>query len=498
MTEAAFIYDAIRTPRSKGKADGSLNEVKPIQLVTTLLNEMQRRHDLDTSRVDDVMLGCVAPVKEQGSVLPKVALQVAGWDESVPGAQLNRFCASGLEAVNIAAAKVRSGWEDLVVAGGVESMSRVRMGSDGGAMMDDPEVAASIGFVPQGISADLIATLAGFTRQDVDNYALLSQQRAAIAAAVSSKIELMLAARFMQGIGAAAAIVLSRAIVRDISSGKEAAKLMSLMTMIFTAAPVIAPTVGALLVAQWGWRAPFIVIAAMGVLILFAIRINLRETHVGNATEHPIRQLRSSFAEYFSHRQSIFGLLLIIVPPAGFMSMIALAASLVVEIYGYSITQFGLIFATAGGSILLGAAVNRILVNRFESLQIIAIGIAMMGLGSLQLLYIAWTGQAPLSWVWSCVCMFMFSIALTMPNATVIALDPLPTIAGVASSIIGTLQNILGASGALLGAAIYNGSVRNSVIIMGLAGVATAAIFLARSLICPKGLVQHPQELARD
>lgn len=350
----------------------------------------------------------------------------------------------------------------------------------------------AFGQIPAGLIADRVG------RMPVLYVGLTLFAIAAIAAAVSSKIELMLAARFMQGIGAAAAIVLSRAIVRDISSGKEAAKLMSLMTMIFTAAPVIAPTVGALLVAQWGWRAPFIVIAAMGVLILFAIRINLRETHVGNATEHPIRQLRSSFAEYFSHRQSIFGLLLIIVPPAGFMSMIALAASLVVEIYGYSITQFGLIFATAGGSILLGAAVNRILVNRFESLQIIAIGIAMMGLGSLQLLYIAWTGQAPLSWVWSCVCMFMFSIALTMPNATVIALDPLPTIAGVASSIIGTLQNILGASGALLGAAIYNGSVRNSVIIMGLAGITTAAIFLARPLLCPRGLVQHPQELARD
>lgn len=348
------------------------------------------------------------------------------------------------------------------------------------------------GQIPAGLLADRVG------RMPVLYIGVTLFAIAAIAAAVSNQIDLMLTARFVQGIGAASAIVLSRAIVRDIASGKEAAKLMSLMTMIFTAAPVIAPTVGALLVAQWGWRAPFVVIAAMGVLILFAIRINLRETHVGNATEHPIRQLRSSFAEYFSHRQSIFGLLLIIVPPAGFMSMIALAAALVVEIYGYSITQFGLIFATAGGSILLGAAVNRILVNRFEPLQIMAIGVAMMGLGSLQLLYIAWAGQAPLAWVWSCVCMFMFSIALTMPNATVIALDPLPRIAGVASSIIGTLQNVLGASGALLGAAIYDGSVRNSVIIMGLAGVTTAAVFLARPLLCPKGLVQHPQVLARD
>ncbi len=179
MTEAAFIYDAIRTPRSKGKADGSLNEVKPIQLVTTLLNEMQRRHDLDTSRVDDVMLGCVAPVKEQGSVLPKVALQVAGWDESVPGAQLNRFCASGLDTFNTAAAKVASGWEDLVCAGGYESMSRVPMGSDGGPFAEDPETVLATGFVPQGIGADLIATIEGWSRDDVDEFAVRSQKLAA-------------------------------------------------------------------------------------------------------------------------------------------------------------------------------------------------------------------------------------------------------------------------------------------------------------------------------
>ena len=118
MAEAAYIYDAIRTPRSKGKAGGTLNEVKPIDLVTTLLHEMQARHDLDTSRVDDVMLGCVMPVKEQGAVLPKIALQKAGWDEKVAGAQVNRFCASGLDTFNTAAAKVASGWEDLVCAGG--------------------------------------------------------------------------------------------------------------------------------------------------------------------------------------------------------------------------------------------------------------------------------------------------------------------------------------------------------------------------------------------
>ncbi|MEM7376724.1 MAG: acetyl-CoA C-acetyltransferase [Pseudomonadota bacterium] len=179
MPEPAYIFDAIRTPRSKGKAGGSLHEVKPINLVTTLLDAMQQRHDLDTARVDDVMLGCVAPVMEQGAVLPKIALQKAGWDESVPGAQVNRFCASGLDTVNTAAAKVASGWEDLVCAGGVESMSRVPMGADGGPFAEDPETAIQTGFVPQGIGADLIATIEGWHREDVDAFAVESQRRAA-------------------------------------------------------------------------------------------------------------------------------------------------------------------------------------------------------------------------------------------------------------------------------------------------------------------------------
>ncbi|MCH2250785.1 MAG: acetyl-CoA C-acetyltransferase [Cognatishimia sp.] len=181
MTEAAFIYEAIRTPRSKGKADGALNEVKPINLVTTLLDEMQSRLDLDTSRVDDMVLGCVSPVKEQGAVLPKVALQKAGWDESVPGAQVNRFCASGLDTFNTAAARVASGWEDLILAGGYESMSRVPMGSDGGPFSEDPETVFATNFVPQGIGADLIATVDGYSRDDVDALAVSSQKKAAAA-----------------------------------------------------------------------------------------------------------------------------------------------------------------------------------------------------------------------------------------------------------------------------------------------------------------------------
>jgi acetyl-CoA C-acetyltransferase len=179
MTYSAYIYDAIRTPRSKGKKDGALHEVKPIELGAGLLTALQQRNDLDTAYVDDVLMGCVSPVGEQGSDIAKMIAQRAGWDESVAGVQLNRFCASGLEAVNTGAQKIASGWEQLVVAGGVECMSRVPMGSDGGAWVSDAAFSIDTSFVPQGIGADTIATLDGYSREDVDAYALESQRRAA-------------------------------------------------------------------------------------------------------------------------------------------------------------------------------------------------------------------------------------------------------------------------------------------------------------------------------
>jgi acetyl-CoA C-acetyltransferase len=181
MSQEAYVFESLRTPRSRGKASGELHEVKPIDLVVTLMDEMQSRHNLDTSAVDDVILGCVTPVGDQGSDIAKTAAQKAGWDIDVPGVQLNRFCASGLDAVNTAAMKVRSGWNHLVVAGGVESMSRVPMGSDGGPFALDPVTNWETHFVPQGIGADLIATLDGYSREDVDKYAVKSQQRAGAA-----------------------------------------------------------------------------------------------------------------------------------------------------------------------------------------------------------------------------------------------------------------------------------------------------------------------------
>ncbi|HEV7757004.1 MAG TPA: acetyl-CoA C-acetyltransferase [Mycobacteriales bacterium] len=182
MMGEAYIYEAIRTPRGRGKATGSLHGVKPITLVTGLIDELTSRHPgLDTRQVDDLILGVVTPVGDQGAVIAKTAAIAAGLPETVGGTQINRFCASGLEAVNLAAQKVRAGWDRLVIAGGVESMSRVPMGSDGGAWAMDPETAYDTYFVPQGIGADLIATTEGFTREDVDAYAVQSQQRAAAA-----------------------------------------------------------------------------------------------------------------------------------------------------------------------------------------------------------------------------------------------------------------------------------------------------------------------------
>jgi acetyl-CoA C-acetyltransferase len=179
MSQEAYVFDAIRTPRGKGKKNGSLHEVKPVDLVVTLMQELEQRHALNTAEVDDVVLGCVTPIGDQGADIAKVSAQVADWDVDVPGVQVNRFCASGLEAINIAAMKVRSGWEHLVVAGGVESMSRIPMGSDGGAWAMDPAINDKTSFVPQGVGADLIATLEGFSRNDVDAFALRSQQLAA-------------------------------------------------------------------------------------------------------------------------------------------------------------------------------------------------------------------------------------------------------------------------------------------------------------------------------
>lgn len=181
----AYIYDAVRTPRGRGKSDGSLHEIQPVDLLATVLKAIKDRHDLDTSYIDDVIMGCVSPIGEQGADIARTAVLAAGYAQSVAGVQVNRFCSSGLEAINMAAAYVMSGQVDMLVAGGVESMSRVPMGSDGGALMMNPQIISQHKIVPQGISADLIATKYGYSRNDVDTFAVESVRRAVAAQAGS-------------------------------------------------------------------------------------------------------------------------------------------------------------------------------------------------------------------------------------------------------------------------------------------------------------------------
>ncbi|GGD53981.1 acetyl-CoA acetyltransferase [Emticicia aquatilis] len=177
----AYIYDAVRTPRGRGKSDGSLHEIQPVDLLATVLKAIKDHHDLDTSYIDDVIMGCVSPIGEQGADIARTAVLAAGYAQSVAGVQVNRFCSSGLEAINMAAAYVMSGQVDMLVAGGVESMSRVPMGSDGGALMMNPQIISQHKIVPQGISADLIATKYGYSRNDVDTFAVESVRRAVAA-----------------------------------------------------------------------------------------------------------------------------------------------------------------------------------------------------------------------------------------------------------------------------------------------------------------------------
>ncbi len=306
---------------------------------------------------------------------------------------------------------------------------------------------------------------------------------AAVLCSISNSIELMLAARFLQGLGASVGVVVARAIVRDIASGKEAARLMSALVMIFTAAPMLAPILGSFLVDTWNWRSPFFAIAIFGFLMLYSLHSILRETHVPIREHHILRQLWMSLREFFSHRQSLLGVLLVLLPAAGFMSLITGSSALVIEIYAYPVQAFGFIFALAGISILGGSTLNRRLLLRFTTMQGIGIGAALMGIASVQLLLIAWLNDVAFWWLWGNVCLFLFSTGFLMPNATALALDPVPKIAGVAASIIGTVQNVAGAGSAIASGMLYDGSIRNLAFFMGFFGIATGVVFLLRRFI---------------
>lgn len=312
---------------------------------------------------------------------------------------------------------------------------------------------------------------------------------AGVACTLSRSIELLLLARFVQGVGASAGIVLSRAIVRDIASGEQAARLLSIMVTILTAAPMLAPMLGGFLVTQWNWRLPFAAITVFGVLVLLGINASLRETHVPVREHHFLKQLTLSVREFFSHWHSVLGVLLVLLPSAGFMALITASSALVIEIYGFPVAWFGPLFALAGLGVLMGSTLNRRLLLHFHTVQVVGLGTSLIGIAALQLLVMAWLGEANFWWLWTNVCLYMFGVGFLLPNATALALDPVPKIAGVASSLIGTIQTIASASGSLASSAIYDGTIRNVVIIMGVFGVATSATFFAGR----RKLGGHPQ-----
>ena len=306
---------------------------------------------------------------------------------------------------------------------------------------------------------------------------------AGIITSVAANIETMLIARFVQGLGASVGVVVSRAIVRDISSGAQAARILSVMVMIFTAAPMLAPILGGYLVAGFGWRAPFVAVAVFGGVIFFTVTRGLHETRQPNRDHHIIRQLANSSREFFSHRQSVLGLLLIVLPTMGFMSVITGASALIIEIYGYSVKQFGFIFALAGVAILIGSVLNRQLLARFNAMQLSGFGAWLIGIAAAQLLLMALIGTAGFWWVWGNVCLYMCGTSFLMANATAIALDPVPRISGAAASIVGTTQNLFASSGAIATGIIYDGTMPTAVFLMGFFGVATLLTFLLRNIV---------------
>ncbi len=306
---------------------------------------------------------------------------------------------------------------------------------------------------------------------------------AGIACSLSTSIEMMLLGRFIQGAGASAGVVVSRAIVRDIASGNEAASLMSVMVMIFTAAPMLAPILGAYLAAEFGWRIPFVAVAVFGGLMLLGIITALRETHVPERKHKVGRQLILSAKEFASHRQSILGLFLVLLPTAGFLSLISGSSSLAMDIYGFSEKSFGYVFALAGFSILVASSINRRLLKRYSLMQIIGFGVALLFLSSAQLALMVWLNQAPFWWLWANVCLFFFASGFVLSNATALALDPVPKIAGVASSLMGATQNFASAVTAIVASVIYDGSVRNTLVILCGCGFATVLLFVGRHLL---------------
>ena len=311
---------------------------------------------------------------------------------------------------------------------------------------------------------------------------------AGIITSLATSIEVMLLGRFLQGLGASAGVVVSRAIVRDIASGKKAASILSIMVMVFTATPMLAPVIGAYLVSQFSWRAPFIAITIFGAIIFFSITNGLYETKKPDKNKRIKQQFYNGIKEFFSHKESIIGMLLIVTPTMGYMSMISASSSLIIGIYNFPVKWFGPIFAMAGLMVLIGSAINRRLLKKFNILQIMGLGSSLIGLGAVSLIYFAWQNQASFIWLWCSICIYMFGTSFLISNATAMALDPAPKIAGIAASTIGTIQNLCSSLGAIITGIIYNNSIRNTILVMAIFGFVTLIIYLLSFKVMKKNI----------
>lgn len=335
----------------------------------------------------------------------------------------------------------------------------------------------AVGQLPAGLVSDRIG------RMPVLYSGVLLFTIAGTVCAASPSIEVMLVARFVQGIGASVGIVVARAIVRDIASGAQAARLLSIMVMIFTVVPMLAPIAGSYLVALGGWRAPFVAVVVFGVVMMLGVSLGLQETRRPMRDRSLMGQLKVSITEFLSHRQSMLGALLLMLAAGGFMSVITGSSALIIEIYGYPVERFGWIFAVAAVSLLLGSTANRHLLLSHTPMQVMGYGAALIGVAAAQMLLIAWLDAAAFWWVWGNVSLYLFGAGLLMPNATAMALDPLPGTAGVAASIAGTAQNLAAAGSSAVGSMLYDGSLRFVVINMAVCGVAVFAAFMLRDRI---------------
>lgn len=317
-----------------------------------------------------------------------------------------------------------------------------------------------IGRIPILLSGTLIFILAG------------------VITSLATSIEIMLLGRFLQGLGASVGVVVSRAIVRDIASGKKAASILSVMVMIFTATPMLAPIIGGFLVSQFNWRAPFIAITIFGIIIFFSINKGLHETKKPDKDRHIKQQLFNGIREFFTHKQSIIGMLLVVIPTMGYMSLITASSSLIIGIYNFPVKWFGPIFALAGLAVLIGSVINRRLLKKYNILTITGIGALFVGLGAIMLIYFAWQNQANFIWLWFSICIYMLGTGFLISNATAMALDPVPKIAGIAASIIGTLQNLCSSIGSIFTGIIYNHSIKNTILVMAVFGFLTLIVYL--------------------